>query len=116
MISFASGNHESNFHDIFYGRLDMQYLLFWLQLHNSYILGAVVEDLSDDVGFDSTNKNTDDDENNNSFGSVSTTALAAQKKRRSPANVLKKHVKEKDLRSNVDDLLKVYKQYMCRRL
>jgi hypothetical protein len=103
----TSGNHESNFHDFCHGSLNTYYLHFWLQLRDSNILEAVVEDLSDDVRFESNN--TNDDERNNSISSLSTTTTAAKKIRKSPADVLEKHLKEKEQRRNDNDLLKVQK-------
>jgi hypothetical protein len=88
----ASGNHESNFHDFCHGRLDTYYLHFWLQLHDSNLLETVVEDLPEDVGFESNN--------NGDESTISTKGASTKIKRKTPADVLEKHLKEKSERRN----------------
>ncbi len=78
-------------------------------IRDSNILEAVVEDLSDDVRFESNNNNACNDKKKDKISSLSTTATAAQKKRRSPTDILEKHLKEREQRRNDNDLLKVQK-------
>jgi hypothetical protein len=98
----TSGNHESNFHDFCHGRLDTYYLHFWLQLRDSNLLETIVEDLPEDVGFESNN--------NGDESTISTKGASSKKKRKTPADVLEKHLKEKrEKRNNNEDVLKVQK-------
>jgi hypothetical protein len=101
-----SGNHESNFHDFCHGWLVTYYLHFWLQLHDTNLLETAVEDLPEDVGFE-PNKNANK-------STISTKGTSTKKKKKTPAGVLEKHLKEKnERRNNNNDVLKVQRQSGC---
>jgi hypothetical protein len=98
----TSGNHESNFHDFCHGGLDTYYLHFWLQLHDLNLLETIVENLPEDIGFESNN--------NGDESTISTKGASTKKKRKTPADVLENHLKEKsERRNNNEDVLKVQK-------
>jgi hypothetical protein len=80
----TSGTHESNFHDFCHGRLDTYYLHVCLQIRDTNLLEAVVEELPDSITFESMNPTENDNNNNNT---ISSKQAGAKKKRKSPADV-----------------------------
>ena len=83
----TSGTHEINFHDFCHGRLETYYLHVCLQLHDTNLLEAVVEELPDSVLFESTNPTKN--------SSISSKQAGTRAKRKSPTNVLESHLKKK---------------------
>jgi hypothetical protein len=100
----TSGNHESNFHDFCHGRLDTYYLHVCLQQRDANTLEVVIEDLPEEVQFESGVK---PDVHNNS--TISSNPSSRRSKRKSPAEVLEQHLKEKSRSSTEQNILATQK-------
>jgi hypothetical protein len=94
-----SGNHSNSFIDFCHGRLDTYYLHIWLSKRDPNLLESIVEELPDEVKFESNNR-----DNAVSNSSVST-GHSRHKKRKSAADVLERHLQMKtEAKSGLDAL------------
>ena len=96
----TSGNHSNNFHDFCHGRLDTYYMHVWLSQRDPNLLESIVEDLPEEVKFE-----TIGDEDNNTNNS----SITSRRKRKTPADVLKMHIRQREEKRGGDDVLKAQK-------
>ena len=96
----TSGNHSNNFHDFCHGRLDTYYMHVWLSQRDPNLLESIVEDLPEEVKFE-----TIGDEDNNTNNS----SITSRRKRKTPADVLEMHIRQREEKRGGDDVLKAQK-------